>query len=179
MKSELTQEKLKRLLDYDPGTGVFTWKEKYSRKVVVGREAGSIRSDNGYRVIRIDGALYFAHRLAWFWMEGYFPKEIYIDHIDKDPLNNQFSNLRLVSNQCNIRNCGNRLDSSSGVKGVSWHKCNQGWAANITVNGKLKFLGVYKDFADAVCARLAGEQCLNWEGCDSSSPAYQYVQKML
>lgn len=37
----------------------------------------------------------------------------------------------------------------------------------------------YNPNDEAVCHRLAAEQCVNWPGCDSSSPAYQYVQKML
>ena len=47
------------------------------------------------------------------------------------------------------------------------------------INYKKIYLGIYKDFDEAVCVRLAVEQCVNWEGCDSNSPAYQYVQKML
>ena len=47
------------------------------------------------------------------------------------------------------------------------------------VNQKIKNLGGYKNFDEAVCHRLAAEQCLVWDGCDNSSTAYQYVQKML
>lgn len=51
--------------------------------------------------------------------------------------------------------------------------------AQIAVNGKVKCLGTYTDFDEAVCTRLAAEQCLDWSGCDSNSPAYIYVQTLL
>jgi hypothetical protein len=35
------------------------------------------------------------------------------------------------------------------------------------------------DFDEAVCTRLAGEQCLNYDSCDTNSTAYQYVQQLL
>lgn len=47
----------------------------------------------------------------------------------------------------------------------------------IAINKKLKFLGRYNEFENAVCARLSAEQCLDWQGCDSESPAYQYVKE--
>lgn len=72
----------------------------------------------------------------------------------------------------------NRINTS-GIKGVVWHKRHEKWMARIKVNGKLKYLGYYTDFDDAVCARLSAEQCLDWAGCDSSSPAYKHVQRML
>jgi len=78
-----------------------------------------------------------------------------------------------------MRNSKSRKNSHSSVKGVTWHTTRKIWQSSIRVNGKNKYLGIYKDFSNAVCARLAGEQACNWSGCDSSSPAYKYVQKML
>jgi Fe-S oxidoreductase len=78
-----------------------------------------------------------------------------------------------------MRNTGNHKNNISGVKGVWWNKNRKRWNAYIFVNTKLKYLGAYKNFDEAVCTRLAIEQCLNWDGCDSNSPAYQYVQKIL
>ena len=49
--------------------------------------------------------------------------------------------------------------------------------AHIRIMKKYYNLGRYADFDEAVLARLATEQCLGWEGCDSSSPAYQYAKK--
>ena len=49
------------------------------------------------------------------------------------------------------------------------------WLAYIYINSKMYKLGRYLVLEDAVCARLAAEQCLNWNDCDDSSSAYQFV----
>ena len=76
----------------------------------------------------------------------------------------------------NMRNCGNRKDNTSGVKGINWDKKSKKWKAQIRVYGKF-YLGCYKHLHNAVLARLAAEQCLGWPGCDSASPAYRYAVK--
>ena len=174
--SELTQAKLKEALTYDPDTGIFTRKSNQKCKLKLG-DAG--RRNRTYIKINVLGRSYQAHRLAWLYMEGCMPKNINIDHIDRDKSNNRFNNLRLSNQQCNSRNCGNWKNNSSGVKGVSWHETAAKWQGIIAINKKNKNLGLYESFHNAVCARLIAEQCLEWEGCDISSPAYQYVQKML
>lgn len=78
-----------------------------------------------------------------------------------------------------MRNSGNRKNNTSGVKGIYWNKERVKWEAAITVNGKKINIIYCKSFNEAVCARLIAEQCLNWSGCDSSSPAFKYVQEML
>lgn len=153
---------------YDKHTGEFTWKSS-------GEPAGST-SAAGYVSINIDGKRYPAHRLAWYITYGYFP-EHEIDHVNRDPSDNRLANLREASRQCNARNMDNPSDNRSGVKGVSYCRTNRKWRATIAVNRRNYNLGTYEDFADAVCARFAAEQCLNWHGCDSDSPAYRWVKE--
>lgn len=172
-QKKLTQKRLKEILHYDPNTGIFTWIQGPMRQKQAGYKNPAKCID-----IRIFGRLRKAHRLAWLYIHGFFP-ENQIDHIDRNPLNNKIDNLREVSCQCNIRNCGNFINTSTAAKGVCWHKSGNKWRANIVINNKQKSLGLYVDFDNAVCARLAGEQACNWSGCDSNSPAYQYVQRML
>lgn len=173
---ELTQARLKELLHYDPESGIFTWKETTSKKIKAGDIAGCFKPI-GHVYIGISGKNYYAHRLAWLYMDGFLPKNIGVDHIDRNPRNNKWANLRLASQQCNSRNCGTPKDNTSGVKGVSWCIRGQKWRAHVSVSGKYRSLGYYESFDNAVCARLAAEQALNWEGCDSSSPAYKYVME--
>ena len=81
MKNQkLTQEYLKSILHYDPETGVFTWIGKTSTKTraIIGMNAGYIRPD-GYRYIKIYNRAYNASRLAFVYMEGYWP-EHEVDH---------------------------------------------------------------------------------------------------
>ena len=172
----LTQKRLKELLHYCPETGVFTWKIKRHNKVKIGDVAGSIDS-KGYWSIGIDNKRYRVHRLAILYVNGCFPKHV-TDHKDRNKLNNRYDNLRAISNQHNLHNSGNCINNSSGVKGVSWNKTCQKWVAQIKINYKVKYLGLYSDFAEAVCTRLAAEECLGWQGHDTNSPAFQYVREL-
>ena len=174
---KLTQDLLKELLEYDPKTGRFFWRVSKGQRGVAGTEAGSL-THSGYVYIGLDRKQYFAHRLAWLYVHGYMPEND-LDHIDRYPTNNRIENLREVSQVCNQRNCGNRKHNKSGVKGVYWYKRYGKWRAQIVVNQRCFGLGYYDDFTEAVCARLAAEQCLGWAGCDSSSPAFQYVSSNL
>jgi len=172
---KLIQERLHELLHYEPETGIFYWKVG-ARNIKVGDIAGT--PSCGYVKIGISGTIYPAHRLAWLYVHGYFP-ESEIDHINRDRADNRICNLREVSHVCNRRNIRNQKNNTSGVKGVSWFNHHLKWRSQINLLGKPHNLGYYSSFDDAVCARLAAEQCLNWSGCDSNSPAFLYVQKML
>jgi hypothetical protein len=174
--SKLTQERLKELLHYNPETGIFT--RKCNRGNTKKGDIAGTPNTKGYLRLEICKKPYLNHRLAWLYVYGYFP-ENEIDHIDRDKTNNKISNLKEASRSCNMRNTKLFITNTSGVKGVAWDKYVGKWAARITVNLKFKGLGSYNNFDNAVCARLAAEQCLNWSGCDSSSSAYKYVQKML
>ena len=171
----ITHEQLINILDYNENTGVFVWKNpsRYSPSMA-GEFAGN-KNSLGYIAISIDMIKYYGHRLAWLYVHGYFP-EGEIDHKNKIRNDNRISNLREVSHQCNLRNSKNSSNNTSGVKGVYWFKRTKRWGAGITIFGKDHHLGYYDDFDDAVCARLAGEQSVNWHGCDSSSPAFCYVR---
>jgi len=175
-QESLTQTKLKESLKYDPDTGLLRRKKRRG-KLKIGEPAGTVRTDR-YVLIHIEGEKYYAHRLAWLYVYGYLP-ENEIDHINRNAADNRLCNLREVSRQCNAKNYGNRKDNTSGIKGVSWNKKERRWTPCIELDGKQHHLGSYKDFDNAVCARLAAEQRLNWSGCDSDSPAYQYVKTVI
>ena len=85
-----TQTELKEFLDYNPYTGKFTWKKNVGKKKLVGKEAGYV---NVYVSIRFKKKLYQAHRLAWFWYYGEWPKED-LDHINSNKHDNRIVNLR-------------------------------------------------------------------------------------
>ena len=173
MKTDtITYERIHEVLSYTPFDGLFRWKSTTSTKIKIGDIAGSM-SVHGYINIKVDKVSYRAHRLAWLYVYGYMPEND-IDHIKRVRHDNRIRRLREVTDQCNARNCGNPTNNISGIKGVS--EAKDKWAANIRIDRKLKHLGYYEEFDNAVCARLAAEQCVGWEGCDSSSPAYQYVQ---
>lgn len=85
-------------------------------------------------------------------------KECVIDHIDRNPLNNRKSNLRICTQQQNVWNSGMRKNNTSGVTGVSYEKRRGRWLAKIKVSGKSIHIGYYKNFDDAVSARYKAEE---------------------
>ncbi len=167
----ITYEEVRHLFDYDEFTGLFTWSVSLPNNVNKGDNVGT--KTNGYLQAAINGKKYMVHVLIWFWYHGYYP-ENQIDHRDRIRHHNWILNLREVSGQCNQRNASTRKDNTSGVKGVC--RQNGKWKAQLYIKSKPIYLGTFEDFTEAVCHRLAGEQCLNWAGCDSNSPAYQYIR---
>lgn len=137
----LEQEKLKELLNYNSQTGQFTWKVTLANGIQAGTVAGSL-NPNGYWHIRYNGRAYRNHRLAWLYVYGKFPVGI-IDHINRDKSDNRIGNLRECSRSDNTNNCDKRVSNKSGFKGVSLDKNTGKYKAQITVNGKLKYLGLF------------------------------------
>ena len=175
MTKPLTQERVRELFDLDYETGVLRWRvNKHRARMgdIAGNSVG-----RGYYQVTIDYKMYYLHRVIFLYAFGYLP-EHQVDHISRDRLDNRPCNLREVTPQCNTRNTGVGSKNTSGVKGVSWNKCGRKWRTQIVV-GKQQHLGFYEDFIDAVAARLAAEQCLDYPNCDSNSSAFLCMQNYL
>lgn len=146
---------LRRLLSYDPEMGNFVWIGKTGRSTQVGTRAG--RTDrNGYRGINIMNRKYAAHRLAWLYMTGEWPKQ-QIDHINGKRDDNRFSNLRDVSSSENRRNSRRSNNNRSGHTGVSFDKSTDKWRAVIKIDGKQKEIGRFRRISEAIVARKRAE----------------------
>ncbi len=135
---------LRSALIYDPETGLFRWRHARGR-MASGSLAGNI-NHYGYRMIWINRYIYSAHRLAWLYTTGEWPR-LGIDHINGNPSDNRFCNLRLATSSQNGHNKRAHKDSRSGVKGVDWH-CGK-WRAAICINRKWINLGRYENIEDA------------------------------
>lgn len=171
----LHQKQLQKILSYNPLTGIFKWESPTGRRVRVGLAAGSINNVTRYRSIRIFNKNYYAHRLAWLYVHGYFP-EGNLDHINNVRDDNRIKNLRHVSHSCNMRNAEMLSNNTSGVKGVRWSKRDMVWRAEIKINNKCYFIGQSRLFTEAVCLRFAAEECVGWSACRRSSSASKYVK---
>jgi hypothetical protein len=90
----MTQDELKQMMHYDPDTGIFTWRVKH-KKAVPGKIAGCRKAGCRTRIC-IDRKLYYAGRLAWFYMKGQWP-DPEVDHKDGDKSNDTWNNLREAS----------------------------------------------------------------------------------
>lgn len=133
------EEYLKSRLRYCPNTGVFTWL-KQRKSTEIGKIAGTV---TGSAVkIYLDGKCYMAHRLAWLYMTGEWPKDL-IDHKNMNPTDNRWENLRQADHARNGMNTGLRSDNTSGFKGVAWDSRVGKWRADIKISGKRKHLGMY------------------------------------
>lgn len=96
----ITQKRLKELVDYDPSTGIFTWKTHHAPKAIKGRNAGQ-----GGRM-KIDGIGYRTTRLAWLYVTGEMPEGDVIRVVYGE--GDKISNLRLVKGKNRVK-----LDNSA------------------------------------------------------------------
>ena len=136
----ITQDELKRLLHYDPETGDFTW--LVARKGTLRCKTAGTKHNRGYRTIHLNYKCYLAHRLAWLYMMGDWPKHT-IDHINGIRDDNRWSNLREATRQENNFNSSSRKLSSSVYKGVFWAKRNKKWISKINFNNKQIHIGYF------------------------------------
>lgn len=89
----ITQQELKRVLHYEPATGVLTWlrPSKYKPQLI-GTVAGAV-STGGYIDVHIGDRKYKGHYLAWLYVTGEWPSANIL-HINGDCGDNRFCNLR-------------------------------------------------------------------------------------
>lgn len=152
--TDLTVERVRQVLDYDPETGIFTWIVRLSNRACEGHATKGSLDGKGYYRLMIDRRTYQAHRIAWLHAYGVWPTMV-IDHIDRDPANNRLSNLRDVSYAVNSTNCspshgGHARDTDA--RGCTFVARTQRWQAQISINGVNKYLGYFKELADARAA---------------------------
>lgn len=150
---ELTQKYLKGCLDYNLLTGDFTWKvrddvPKSTNSRMAGKSAGTIAKTHGYKVIRISGKLYLAHRLAFLYVLGYIPE--FVDHIDRDRTNCSWINLRCATRQQN--NINVTSTSNSGHLNVYLVGKKQHWLVSISRNG-VAYQKTWKTLEEAIYDR--------------------------
>lgn len=147
--------RMKELLDYNPDTGVFTWKVNRANIIKAGDTAGGVitfpHNNKSYAHIRMDGVLYKAHRLAWLYVYGDLSDDDQIDHINNDSTDNRICNLRIVTGQENVMNKRKYKNNKSGHTGV--YKLGNRWRAIIGYEGKRLHIGMYDTIEDAVVAR--------------------------
>jgi hypothetical protein len=168
-KDILSPELLRKLVRYEPSTGMLFWLKrsphdftdgKHPKENIcaawnarfAGREAFSVDDGNGYKHGKIGGKHLKAHRVAWVVHYGKWPED-QIDHINGNRSDNRIENLREVSNSGNQRNKSARSDNKSGYCGVYWCKTYGKWVASARLNGRQKYIGSFRDLQDAATAR--------------------------
>lgn len=146
-EQELAYSRLTEVLAYEPSTGVFTWIEPPhpAKNYLVGSKAGTV-NQFGYRVIRIDGIIVPAGRLAWFYMTGQWPLG-QVDHENRNRDDNRWKNLRDLTPSQNQHN--------RGFSGVSWLSSKRRWRVVLRLEGQSYYGGLHRCFGAALAARNA------------------------
>ncbi len=165
MKPELTAERLREILGYDPDSGIFIWKQcGATAKRREGTIAGGL-TDEGYWRIYALGWPFKAHRLAFLYQTGAWPRGE-VDHINGMKADNRWSNLRDATAFVNQQNklVARSDNRSSGLLGVTWNKRIKRFQAQIWVRGKITHLGYFDDPEQGHQAYLCAKRRLH-EGC--------------
>jgi len=100
---------------------------------------------NGYLITSINVKLYRFNRIVYQafnpdWYIEDISKNNLIDHIDRNPLNNNINNLRILTQRDNILN----THRSQYAKGYYYNKNKKIYQAYIKLYGKLIHLGCFK-----------------------------------
>lgn len=151
INSQLTHERLKKVLYYDPWTGWFTWIANVNRRFPIGSRASQYVG-NGYLRVAVFGKRYMAHRLAWFYVHGVWPAEE-LDHVNRDQADNRIANLRQATRSQNAAYARCRKDSISGFKGVGFNKRDMNYFAYYSLNKIYHRVGTFASAEKAAAAR--------------------------
>lgn len=146
----MDREYLKSVLHYDLETGIFRWLVTRGRFAAPGVIAGTKTKKGDIRIV-IDGRAYRAHRLAWLYVTGSWPKD-QIDHADLDNENNRWGNIREASNGQNGANKHRYESNRSGYKGVHYVRRLSKYVAQIKHQKQVIHLGCFEDPAMAHAA---------------------------
>jgi len=116
---------------------------------------------NRYAATEIKGYKVMLHH--FILRRASFEDGLEIDHINRNPLDNRKSNLRLVTRSINAKNAIMQKNNTTGYKGIYYRKDRDCWRARIQdLEGKRLHLGNFKTKEDAIAARKAAEQELGY-----------------
>ena len=147
----ITQLLLKQTFEYNPTTGIFTWKSNVNKDSswntrFVGKPAGGV--SNGYIRLEIGNESIYAHIAAFIYMTNERPDKV--DHKDTIKTNNSWSNLRICTQSQNSANRQKPINNTSGYKNVSWFKPKNKWRVKVTKDGKSYHGGYFNSLEEAV-----------------------------
>ena len=137
-------ESLREHFRYEPDTGALTRLKQCGQRGAVGKIT-RVNSD-GYLVVRFQGQLLRAHRIAWKLMTGEEPPDV-LDHINRNRTDNRWANLRSASHQQSMANRGRRR-STEGKRGTTRRRDGR-WQAKGCLNNVSTYLGTFKSAEEA------------------------------
>lgn len=175
-KPILTRDVVSQLISYNPETGAIMWLPRPSSMFKTERDraawntrfaghlAGHLSSHHGVMLsMRQLGAKVSAHRLAFLMMTGVLPTQP-VDHINGNPADNRWCNLRLCTAAENNRNRRKQetymgQPTSSKFRGVYFYKPTKKFVVHIRIpnpdkrgRGKQIHVGYYRTEIEAAKA---------------------------
>lgn len=150
-KGPLTWLEAREQIDYNPETGILTWKVNKPRIRPGARVGGDGVHVTGYRYITICGVYIQEHIFIWFWMTGKWPSSDTIDHKNKTRDDNRWENLRQASHTQNLLNT-NRYGRTRGVQKREYKIRGVVWRARIRTKQFTKYLGEFPTEQEAINA---------------------------
>lgn len=165
------------LFRYDYETGVLYWRWRVNNRVPKTLEAGTQRESNsdGYLTVSVHGRDYRVHRVVMLMCYGFYGEGLEVDHINHVRNDNHLVNLRFVTRRENQRNQSLSSKSTTGVTGVSFLKARKKYIAQISVNRKLIYLGIF-DTLEEAAARAEANLKFNFHNNHGKGRA-EYVRK--
>ena len=152
---ELTHEYLKQCIDYNPDTGDFKWRITQGRNIY-GNDAFCVHESSNRKISLTTKILSHettTNRLIVFWMTGYMPSPNRdVMTIDNNTLNLKWSNIKVGSHSDSCKK--QRNSGTLALKGVHFYIKEKKYRAQITINGKQKYLGRFKTEAEAAAAYM-------------------------
>jgi HNH endonuclease/AP2 domain len=133
----LTQGKVTIVDDIDADLAAFKWRAHKIEGIYYADRKGTI----------------LLHRVILARMLGRpLGRRDFVDHIDRDGLNNRRTNLRLASPAENTRNRGMQRNNTSGFRGVYPVPNSKTYKAVISIDGKVTYLGAFPTPEEAYVA---------------------------
>ena len=136
------------------------WKVKRGTKIKPGMTVGHIQRINGrnyeYWTFRHGNKMYNVHRVIYKLVGDNYNPDFVVDHIDRNPLNNNITNLRMVPFKVNARNRLKLSRNTSGTTGVSRRlsRNTYRWVAYISIDGVMQT----KSFSEKKYGELEAER---------------------
>lgn len=164
---------LRECFDLDEMTGELTWRARPGGHFTaphraknsnrwVGKKAGRLNM-NGYFVVTLthEGHIYKAlvHRIIWALVHGAWPKQ-FIDHINRNKLDNRIANLRDVSHSENMRNSSRTLARSPHIAVGVYATRSGRYRSQVHSRGVIHYLGTFDRAEDASAAFQARRAAL-------------------
>ncbi len=132
--------------------------------------AGRVNT-TGYWEVGANGAYAKVSRVIWILVNGPIPYGMIVDHKDGNQLNNNLSNLQLLSRPQNTRALNSPYScNKTGFLGVFKRTDGNGWYAAMRRFGKLHYLGAFSN--PKFAAKAYNDAVISWAEAHGETPRY-------